>query len=216
MKKPKAIIFDWDNTLADTWPVIHEALHNTFTDMGHTPWTLEETKLRVHRSLRDSFPALFGERWEEAGLTYQRHYQSLHLTKLYTFPMASDVLELLKTTDIYVALVSNKRGDNLRKELGHIKWLHYFDRVVGATDAAEDKPSPAPVLLAFEGTDITPGEDVWFIGDSVTDMECAHNTGCLPIFYGDDDPTSDRYKHCPPIKHLHNHGELLELIRTLL
>jgi hypothetical protein len=30
--------------------------------MGLKPWTMAETKLRVARSLLDSFPTLFGER----------------------------------------------------------------------------------------------------------------------------------------------------------
>ena len=26
LPKPKAVIFDWDNTLVDTWPLIHQAI----------------------------------------------------------------------------------------------------------------------------------------------------------------------------------------------
>ncbi|HLJ20402.1 MAG TPA: HAD hydrolase-like protein, partial [Stellaceae bacterium] len=63
MERPRAILFDWDNTLVDSWPVIHEALVVTFEGMGHVPWTLEETKQRVRHSLRDAFPRLFGDRW---------------------------------------------------------------------------------------------------------------------------------------------------------
>ena len=64
--RPKALIFDWDNTLVDTWPVIHAALFETFTAMGQTPWTLAETRLRVRLSMRESFPILFGDRWTAA------------------------------------------------------------------------------------------------------------------------------------------------------
>ena len=35
--KPPAIIFDWDNTLVDSWDTIHEALVITFAAMGHKP-----------------------------------------------------------------------------------------------------------------------------------------------------------------------------------
>ena len=57
---PAAVLLDWDNTLVDSWPVIHEALCETFLALERQPWTLEETKQRVHHSLRDSFPDLFG------------------------------------------------------------------------------------------------------------------------------------------------------------
>jgi len=42
--RPRALLFDWDNTLVDSWLVIHDALVVTFTAMGHEPWTLAETK----------------------------------------------------------------------------------------------------------------------------------------------------------------------------
>ena len=38
--RPRALLFDWDNTLVDTWGAIHHALTVTFEAMGETPWTL--------------------------------------------------------------------------------------------------------------------------------------------------------------------------------
>ena len=77
MTAPKALLFDWDNTLVESWDAIHHALVVTFEAMGHEPWSLDETKARVRRSLRDAFPALFGARWEEARKLYlERHANS--------------------------------------------------------------------------------------------------------------------------------------------
>lgn len=55
LKKPKAIIFDWDNTLVDTWPLIKTAINNTMSKMGRDHWSLEKVKNTVHKSMRDSF-----------------------------------------------------------------------------------------------------------------------------------------------------------------
>ena len=46
---PRAILFDWDNTLVDTWPVIHDSMNVTLTHMGWEPWTMDETRARVRR-----------------------------------------------------------------------------------------------------------------------------------------------------------------------
>src|SRR5260221_3039272 len=73
--RPRAVLFDWDNTLVDSWPTIHDALQQTLIAMGHPPWTLEESKTRVRLSLRDSFPALFGTRWEEARRIYMNPFK---------------------------------------------------------------------------------------------------------------------------------------------
>lgn len=213
IEKPKAILFDWDNTLADTWPTIHSALEKTFVEMGHTPWTMEETKERVHRSLRDSFPDIFGDKWQQAGDLYLQNFKKIHLAELVALENAEDVLKALMDTDIYVALVSNKTGENLRAEVSHIGWDKYFSKVIGAKDAEEDKPSIKPVLMALEGSGIEPGEHVWFVGDSITDMECAYNSKCTPIFYGDQDLTSPRYANHQPVKHFTHHRDLAGIIK---
>ena len=66
LQAPRAVIFDWDNTLVDSWGCILAAMNTTLKAMGHVEWTMEEAKNRVARSLRDSFPELFGDRWTEA------------------------------------------------------------------------------------------------------------------------------------------------------
>ena len=50
MSRPRAILFDWDNTLVDSWDTIHDALHHCFTQMGREPWTLAEVKARTRLS----------------------------------------------------------------------------------------------------------------------------------------------------------------------
>ena len=214
-KKPKAIIFDWDNTLANTWPIIYRALYDTFTEFEKEPWTFEETKQRVHRSMRDAFPEIFGDKWEEAGKAYQTYYKKHQFETLEALPHAQELLDFLKPQDFYVAIVSNKKGENLRREVQHLAWDHYFKKVIGADDAESDKPSVAPVYLALDGSNIPLGRDVWMVGDSITDMEFAHNSGMVPIFYGDDDPTHERYKHCRPEKHIKHHKDLIELLKSI-
>lgn len=215
LKRPKAVLFDWDNTLVDTWPTIFEALRETFIFMGHKPWSMEEVKEKVHRSMRDAFPEIFKDKWQEAGDKYLENFRKIHLDMLSALPHAEETLIELQKLPIYVALVSNKTGINLRKEVEHIGWRKYFTKVVGATDAPRDKPHPDPVHMALEGSGISIGENVWFIGDSVTDLECAHNTGCTPIFFGVEDLSHERFKKCQPQRHFKDHKELIEFIRTI-
>src|SRR5262249_27650124 len=58
---PRAILFDWDNTLVDNWAVINDSMNAVFSAFGMPQWTLAETKARTRASLRDSFPRMFGE-----------------------------------------------------------------------------------------------------------------------------------------------------------
>lgn len=209
LPKPRAILFDWDNTLVDTWPIIHNSMAFTFTQMGVEPWTIEETKAKVGHSLRDHFPKLFGDRWQEAGKIYGDAYRNQHLEALTPLVGALQTVEFLQTTEIYCAVVSNKQGPTLRTEAEHLGWDKYFCKLVGASDAARDKPFADPAILALKESGITPGASVWFIGDSAPDVECAFAAGLTPIVI-DNKPLLKRYDK--PIYHVDNHEQLKDLI----
>ena len=187
---PRAILFDWDNTLVDNWGAIHEALNLTLAAMGHPTWTSDETRLRVQRSLRDSFPQMFGDRWPEARDIFYRSFSEVHLHTLRPMSGAGELLEELSDVGIYLAVVSNKTGGFLRLEAEHLGWACHFRHMIGATDAAKDKPAVEPVDMALAESGISRGAAVWFVGDGAVDLECAHNAGLSAILVGDN-PTGD-------------------------
>jgi phosphoglycolate phosphatase len=181
LPRPRAILFDWDNTLVDSWATIHEARNIVMAAMGDPPWSLAETKERVRLSLRESFPLHFGERWEEARRIYLDAFRAIHLDRLTALPGRAELLEALAETGVFLGVVSNKTGVLLRREAERLGWLRLFGSVVGAGDAAADKPHKAPVLLALEPSGIAAGEEVWLVGDTGVDIECALNSGCVPV-----------------------------------
>src|SRR6516165_12786057 len=88
--RPRAILFDWDNTLVDSWTTIHEALNVVMAAMEKPFWSLRETKERVRLSLRESFPLHFGDRWEEARRIYLDAFRTIHLDRLRQLPGRSE------------------------------------------------------------------------------------------------------------------------------
>jgi phosphoglycolate phosphatase len=130
---PRAVIFDWDSTLVDNWGAITRALERTFTIMGQVPWTEMEVRARAKKSLRDTFPGLFGDRAEEATREFYAGFEAVHLETLIILEGASDLLDGLATRGIPTAVVSNKSGGYLRREAAHLGWDRYFHRIVGAT-----------------------------------------------------------------------------------
>ena len=211
MTAPRALIFDWDNTLVDSWSTIHEALVRTFTEMGYEPWTLAETKARVRHSLRDAFPKLFGERWDEARKRYLDHFTAIHLERLMPIVGAAELLNEAKAAGFYLAVLSNKTGRILRREAAHLGWSDYFVRLVGAGDATADKPDPAAMRLALEDSGFA-GEGVWYIGDTALDMECASRAGCSGILIGEFDAADRGFAQFPPQQRF---ASFIELSRWL-
>jgi phosphoglycolate phosphatase len=212
LQKPAAILFDWDNTLVDTWPMIHKALNMTLRHMEHPEWSMEKVKSNVTKSMRDSFPELFKERWEEAAEHYQLSYRATHLASLN--PLAGAEQTLAEAAKIAkVGLVSNKRGDSLRRELAHLGWEKYVGTAVGSGDAAHDKPACDPVWMALEAMGVARDAPLWFVGDTVVDIECAKNIGATAVLYGDHATEGQLFEGFPFHAQARNHGDMVALIR---
>ena len=210
-KPPRAVLLDWDNTLVDTWPTIVECYRDTFTALGHTPWTASEVQERAHGSLRDLFPALFGERAGHAEKVFYDTFYRIHLERLTPLPGADALLARAVEAGCYVAIVSNKVGENLRTEMKHLGWDRWIKRAVGARDCARDKPAPDPIFRALDGTGIATS-DVWMIGDTRADLECAHAAGCVPVLVGGPAQLSPSLLQFPPSLRARNCHDLAALL----
>ena len=184
---PSAVLFDWDNTLMDTTPVLFKAFCVLRRHYNLPEYSMDEYRARTGLSLRETFPDLFGDRWEEAKQVYLDAYRANHLDMLTPFEKARETVAFLhEKTGGKTGVVSNKTGTILREEINHLGWGGYFAAVVGAGDADRDKPAPDPVYKALADMKIRyennrPAACVWFVGDGDADMECAAAAGCLPV-----------------------------------
>ncbi len=212
---PKGIIFDWDNTLVDSWACIQAATNRTLSAMGHAEWTRDEIKARVALSLRDAFPALFGTRWKEARKIFYAAFEAIHLDYLKPLPGVPEMLRSLIAGGVRLSVVSNKNGRFLRQEAAHLEWQPLFDALVGATDAPQDKPAAAPVRLAMAAMGCAADDPVWFVGDAAVDMECAGNTGCVPILLRAEAPRPGEFDAYPFRRHLQDGAALSGLVSEL-
>jgi phosphoglycolate phosphatase len=210
---PRAILFDWDNTLVDAWGTIQLALNAALTAMGHAAWTMEETRVRVRASLRDSFPRMFGDRWPKAREIFYATYRAQHLEAVRPLPEAEFVTSRLAGQGLYLGVVSNKTGPLLRAEAAKLGWDRHFARMVGAGDAKIDKPAPDPVYLATQELHITDYNHVWFIGDAAIDVECARHAGCIAILVGPGAGEEDRIRQLNPEVQLQQLADVLDLVR---
>jgi phosphoglycolate phosphatase len=180
---PKAVIFDWDNTLIDTLPILHRALNATLLEFGLEAWSFEKMKQSTHHSLKDSFPLMFGQDALKARDYFYKAYRIEKNGKLFPLPGAEGLLKLFASNGLYMAVVSNKVGNELRNEAEHLGWTSYFSSLVGSLDCLQDKPSAVCVdaALSSHGDTSLSRQDVWFVGDSLADYSCAVNSGCKPI-----------------------------------
>ena len=214
-RAPRAVLFDWDGTLVNSWPIIHESMNRTLVAMDQAPWTMAETTVRVRKSLREAFPELFGDRWTEARDIFYDAYRAVHLERIEKIDGAEELVSLLHDLGCRLGVVSNKSGGHLRAESTKLDWDRFFaGHLVGATDAPHDKPATDPIFMALEGTGVSPDPDVWFIGDTWVDIACGNAANCTTILIGENTPEDPEFADHPPDAHFSDCQSLLEVVRT--
>ena len=183
LDRPKAVIFDWDNTLVSTWDAIANVVNHVLAHFDMDLWTIEDIKQKTHLSAKDYFPIIFKEKSDEALAVLQKYLVEGHaeqLQKIKPMQGAESFLKRLQELNIPCAILSNKQGNRLRMEVEYFGWFHYFSGVFGSTDFKEDKPSALPVLEILKKFSWESSQ-TWFIGDTPVDWLCAKNSGCVPI-----------------------------------
>jgi phosphoglycolate phosphatase len=180
---PRAILWDWDNTLVDAWAGVQAGMNAALRAFGMPEWSIEDVRARARLSLREAFPPLFGPEWERAREIFYTEVRARHLELITPLPGIAEAVAAASAWP--QGVVSNKQGPILRAEAAHLGWAPRFGTLVGAGDAAADKPAAAPVLLALERLGIPPGPEVWFIGDTGVDMQAARAAGCSAVLLGD-------------------------------
>ena len=183
MPRPSVLLYDWDNTLVDGWAGIAAALNAVFTVFTMPHWTADETRARARESLSEAFPRMFGARWQDAREIFYTALTRQHLAHVRPMPGAAEALAAGRTWK--QGVVSNKNGPFLRAEVAHLGWADHFRAVVGAGDAAADKPDPAPIHLALQELGSQADRSVWYLGDTALDMRAARAAGVTAVLIGD-------------------------------
>lgn len=210
---PTVLLYDWDNTLADGWAGITAALNAVFLEFEMPLWTQQDTKNRARTALREAFPLMFGDRWQHASDVFYAAYRKQHLDHVQPMPGAAEAL--VAGAAWPQGVVSNKNGPYLRLEVAHLGWSGHFRTVIGAGDAAADKPNPAPIHLALQELGRAGDPSVWYLGDTALDMQTARAAGVTAVLIGDADHDGG-IAHAAPDIHFASAHALAAHLRALV
>lgn len=176
MDKKRLIIWDWDNTLANTKPAVTLALQ----DLAHHYQLPEITQADIanvmgsHRG--DFWQKHFSQNIPEAVDYYVSCYRK-HSPAVQLFDDTVQTLTYVKEKGIPQIILSNKYYEALQEEVKAKGVADYFD-VIQGTNSPLGKPEKAfvsPLLERYQP------EQVILIGDGVSDMLMAKNMGAIGI-----------------------------------
>ncbi len=183
---PDAILFDLDGTLVDSFQWLLNIHNRVRVHMGEEPWDAQTFEYYSHSSSRVLYPRLFGDRAPQAFAALNEELTKQDYDGMAAVPAANELLYVLHKSGVPLALVSNKTHAGLLNDVVHYGWQGYFRSVIGAGHATRDKPFPDPALMALELMDVTPTDpcNVWYIGDTATDVSMAQAAGFTMIVIG--------------------------------
>lgn len=216
-EKPKAILFDWDSTLAQTRPTVVKALEQTLTHFNKAPWEKTKHLRQPLLSLKDNFPLIFKE---DAPTAYQFYLQVYQPELTVPAADAKDFLSLCLKNNIAIHIISNKERSLLLKEVKLCYPDISFTGILAYGDAQANKPSAEPVKKALQYVPYSiNAQNVWLVGDSLPDTECAYNANIQPILIGHnikDEVYLNTKRHTTPaLIEVASFNELTDLLKNL-
>jgi phosphoglycolate phosphatase len=173
----RAVLFDFDGTLADTYPGITASVNHVRA--GHELPPLPEAEVRRHVGRGPAYlmakTVPVGDL--EANLhAYRAHHPSVMRTGTRLFPGVAETLAALKRARRQTAVCSNKPVAFTRELLAHFGLAGYLDVVLGPEDVARPKPAPDMLLAALTRLGVAAAEAL-YVGDMVVDIETARSAG---------------------------------------
>lgn len=180
---PKAIFFDWDGTLVDSFAFLEAAHNHVLQTYDRAPFSPGAFKEYFGKPREEIYPALYADKADEARGKFEAYVKENNTKTLKPMDGAEELLQTLENLNITMGVVSNKLPEFINAEIDHFGWRKYFASSVGAKEAANDKPSPDPLLLGIERANIEPNmHQIWYVGDTEIDQGCAKAAQSFFIF----------------------------------
>ena len=231
MTLPKAILFDWGETLVhvrfDRNLGVQRLIQSEHNPRGVTAemvWEVGDELIKATKPIRFEAMGEISRRqfdrnlFERLGITYDMSDDELdnEFCKNYFDPIAVlDALEMLETVKqlgIRTGVVSNSvlGGKAISYVLEQVGLLKHLDFVMSSTDYGFRKPHPQifTTALAKLGTD---PQETWFIGDSISmDIVGAESVGMTAFWYN---PSREPTKGVTPKNEISSWKEFIQIIR---
>ncbi|TVP81344.1 MAG: HAD family hydrolase, partial [Alkalicoccus sp.] len=172
----KAVLFDFDGTLADTLPVLYHSFRTVFLEFDGQEYSDEEIRsmfgppeteiieTKIQHPDKESARKLFYE-------TYEKNHQKLVKEN----EMVTYMLDQL-SGKVQLGIITGKARRSLEISLRELRMEKYFDVLVPGDEVEKTKPAPEGIEKALMKIGVNK-EAALFTGDSDGDINAGLSAG---------------------------------------
>ena len=166
----KAIVFDFDGTLANTLPICFYAFQTVFNEFDKRELTTNEIKEMFGPSeIGIIMNNCSSPNKEDAIEYFYKTYSEVHKSLVIDNPEILELLKSLKEAEIKLGIFTGKAKRSLDISLKALGMEGLFDVIITGDDVIKPKPDPEGLLKALSLLKVESSEAI-YIGDSDADI----------------------------------------------
>ena len=176
IKKYSLIVFDWDQTLWNSWDLHVAGVWHAADLLGLPRTPVAEIAPHYSMPIIRHIGEMFPDHAQAVHDIYQEFYKARMFELGHLYEGVSDALARLKGLGYTLAVMSDKRARYGAQEAANSNVAKLFDSLHFREENGIYKPDPRRLQVILDELAV-PSREALVVGDSHVDVECARNAG---------------------------------------
>jgi len=211
--KYRAVLFDLDGTLVDSYAALTEAVNYARRQQG----LHELSSVRIRDFVGDGIERLLERAFGTSAVPrsarddFESRYDEICCSESKVLADVEATLGELSSLGVAMAVCTNKPTSFSRKTLEFLGLAPFFRAIVGPDVAGARKPEAQHVLHTLSATEVN-ARDALFVGDMPIDVHAARNSGIDVAVVPTGSSTSEQLKAADPDHYLERFSDLVKIV----
>jgi phosphoglycolate phosphatase len=210
----RAVLFDLDGTLVDSYTALAEAVNHARRTHG----LHDLSAVRIKDFVGEGVERLLQRAFERTDIprsvqvAFEARYDEICCGESKVLEDVEATLEQLGALGVEMAVCTNKPTVFSKKILDFLGLSRHFRAIVGPDLAGARKPEARHLHFTMESVHCTPAETL-FVGDMPLDVRAARNSGIDVAVVASGSSSSEQLAAAEPDHFLERFADLLKIVR---